>query len=103
MVILGRVVLHDYHATILDVIEDSAIVRLEIFAHGVSSHTQHDGVEFRKISASQIIRGQEVHVDTEIDQRLRHIVTGADNISDVEAGDDVPQSLVNLGINVHFL
>ena len=88
MVVLLRVVLHDYYAAVFHVVEDAGVVIFEIFAHGVGAHAENDGVEFGEISAGEISGAEEMNVDAEIHERLRNFIAGADDVSDVQIRGD---------------
>src|SRR5207302_2002659 len=69
--------------------EQPAVVGLEVFADRIGANTQHDRVKFEEIPGGQVFRGEEVHVNAEIDERLRHFVAGTDDVADVETGCDL--------------
>ena len=55
---LGRVVLHDGHASVLHVVKQASVVRDQVRPHRVSAHTKHDRFVAREISDSEILCGK---------------------------------------------
>src|SRR5207249_11863622 len=53
------------------------------------STTQPGRVRVAESPAGEVFRGEEVHVNAEIDARLRHFVAGTDDVADAETGCDL--------------
>ena len=87
LVELHLVVLNDHHAAAFDVVEQPAVVRLQIVAALVGAHPRHDHVVLRKIAPREIVTLEERHPGAELLDRGRHLIADADDVADGEIGN----------------
>ena len=66
VIVLHGLILHDHHAPIAHVFEQPLVVGSEFRPGRICAHPQQNDIVFLQIAARDVLRVQELHVDSEI-------------------------------------